>query len=110
MLKERGVETPIEAIPTGIDFEAFAEADGAGFREAQGLSSDTKVIGTVGRLAEEKNLLYLAEAVGGYLKENPDAVFLIVGDGDARDDMLAILKKNASEQQITRWASFPVRN
>ena len=100
LLKERGVETPIEAIPTGIDFEAFAEADGTRFREAQGLSSDTKVIGTVGRLAEEKNLLYLAEAVGGYLKQNPEAVFLIVGDGDARDDMLAILKKNASESQI----------
>lgn len=100
LLKERGVATPIEAIPTGIDFKAFAEADGAGFREANGLASDTKVVGTVGRLAEEKNLLYLAEAVGGYLKDNPDASFLIVGDGDARQDMLAMLKKHASEGQI----------
>lgn len=100
LLKERGVETPIEAIPTGIDFKAFAEADGARFREANGLSTETKIVGTVGRLAEEKNLLYLAEAVGGYLKDNPEASFLIVGDGDARQDMLAILKKHASERQI----------
>lgn len=100
LLEKRDVETPIEAIPTGIDFEAFAAADGAGFRQAQGISSETKLVGTVGRMAEEKNLFYLAEAIGGYLKQNPDAAFLVVGDGDAREDMLAILKKDASENQI----------
>ncbi|MFP4261293.1 MAG: glycosyltransferase [Opitutales bacterium] len=100
LLQARGVETPIQAIPTGIDFEAFAGSDGAAFREARGISPDTKVVGTVGRLAEEKNLLYLAEAVGGYLKRNPEAAFLIVGDGDARDDMLAILERDAGRSQI----------
>jgi len=100
LLKERGVETPIESIPTGIDSGAFAGADGAGFREANGISSETRVIGTVGRLAEEKNLLYLAEAVAGYLREHSDALFLIVGDGEAREKMLEILKKDVSEKQI----------
>jgi len=100
LLKERGVETPVEAIPTGIDFEAFAGADGRAFREARGISADTQVVGTVGRLAEEKNLPYLAEAVGGYLKRNPDAAFLIVGEGDARTEMLSILEQQAAERQI----------
>lgn len=100
LLKARGVKTPIEVIPTGIDVKAFAEADGTGFRETHGLSSGSKVVGTVGRLAVEKNLLYLAEAVGGYLKQNPDASFLVVGDGGAREDMLAVLKKHAPASQI----------
>jgi len=103
LLRERGVETAVEAIPTGIDFAAFAEGDGAGCRQAKGISADTKVVGTVGRLAEEKNLLYLAEAVGGYLKQDPDAVFLIVGDGDAREDMLRILRQAVGDRQIL-WA------
>lgn len=100
LLKERGVETPVDAIPTGIDIDAFASGDGPCFRQAKGISAEARVIGTVGRLAEEKNLLYLAEAVAAYLQEHRDAVFMVVGDGDAREDMLAVLKKGAKETQI----------
>lgn len=100
LLKTRGVKTPIEVIATGIDVKAFTYADGAGFRERHGLSSRSKVVGTVGRLAEEKNLSYLAEAVGRFLSEDEEASFLIVGDGDARVSMLATLKKHARASQI----------
>ena len=58
------------------------------------------MIGTVGRLAEEKNLPYLAEAVAGYLKSHANAVFLVVGDGDAKEEMLTRVKKGASEKQL----------
>ncbi|MFP4353083.1 MAG: glycosyltransferase [Puniceicoccaceae bacterium] len=100
LLEKRGVETPVEAIPTGIDCDAFACADGAGFREAKGISAGARVIGTVGRLAEEKNLLYLAEAVAAYLREHSDTVFLVVGEGDAAKDMLEILGKDVPHEQI----------
>jgi glycosyltransferase involved in cell wall biosynthesis len=100
LLKERGVETPIESIPTGIDLEAFAGNHGEAFRKTKKIPAESTVIGTVGRLAEEKNLLYLAEAVGSYLDGHPDAVFLVVGEGEAKQEMLSILKKTMADDRI----------
>ena len=100
LLKERGVETPIDSIPTGIDLDAFEGNQGEAFRNANGIPADSRVIGTVGRLAKEKNLPYLAEAVAGYLKSHANAVFLVVGDGDAKKEMLTRVKKGASEKQL----------
>lgn len=100
LLRERGVTTPIEAIPTGIDTGFFAAGNGIRFREKTGIPRDARVIGHVGRLAKEKNLAFLAEAVAICLKEDPGAVFLIVGDGDDRGEMLAILREEAGERQI----------
>lgn len=88
LLLDRGVTTPIRVIPTGIDTGAFAAGNGARFREKAGIPRDAKVIGHVGRLAQEKNLIFLGEAVAQCLKETPEAVFLVVGDGDDRVEML----------------------
>ena len=100
LLHDRAVITPIRSIPTGIDTAAFAAGDGQRFRRSTGIPADAKVIGHVGRLAREKNLLFLAEAVARRLKADPSAVFLVVGDGDAREEMLGILRKTVSEKQI----------
>ena len=100
LLKKRGVATPIDAIPTGIDLDAFAGNQGAAFRKANGIPPEATVIGTVGRLAAEKNLPFLAEALAEYLRTHPDAVFLVVGDGDAKAQMLKILKRGAADEQI----------
>jgi len=100
LLKKRGVLTPIEAIPTGVNPADFAGGDCAGFRERNGIAEDARVIGHVGRLAREKNLPFLAKAVGARLREDPKAVFLVVGTGNARDEMLAILRETADERQI----------
>ena len=81
LLRARGVETPIEVIPTGVDTSAFAHGDGRGFREARGVPADACVLGHVGRLAREKNLDYLAEAVAEWLRGDARRHFLLVGDG-----------------------------
>ncbi len=88
LLKARGVTTPIRTIPTGIDVDFYAAGNGKRFREEAGIDRKAKVIGHVGRLAMEKNLTFLADAVAASLREFPDAVFLIVGDGEAREEML----------------------
>lgn len=97
LLKERGVKSRIEAIPTGIDFDAFASGDGSRLREKLGISGDTSLIGTVGRVAREKNLPFLAQAAALHLKKNPKAAFLLVGEGDAMEDTLAILREAGIE-------------
>lgn len=91
LLMERGVTTPIRSIPTGIDTGAFSAGNGRLFRKKHGIPQDAKVIGHVGRLAREKNLIFLGEAVAQCLKETPEAVFLVVGDGDAGGEILEML-------------------
>lgn len=87
LIVARGVETPVHVIPTGIDTRLLASGDGVAARETLGLPHDAPLIGHLGRLAEEKNLRYLAVAIGQALRARPDARALIVGDGPARPDM-----------------------
>jgi glycosyltransferase involved in cell wall biosynthesis len=100
VLRERGVITPITSIPTGVDTEFYGSGDGAGFRRRFKIHDDATVIGHVGRLAPEKNLDFLAEAVGQYLHDRPNSVFLVVGSGDSAESMQRILREHADQAQI----------
>jgi glycosyltransferase involved in cell wall biosynthesis len=100
VLRERGVITPITSIPSGIDPDFYARGDGNRFRHRVGISEDATVVGHVGRLAPEKNLDYLAEAIGRYLADRRNAVLLVVGSGEASESMERILRDYAETEQI----------
>lgn len=93
VLRDRGVETPIEVIPTGIDLKAFARGRGERFRKRHGLPARSFVVGHVGRLAPEKNLEYLGRAVGAFLETCKTAFFLVVGEGPSRKHLRQIFKR-----------------
>ncbi|MCB1131763.1 MAG: glycosyltransferase, partial [Verrucomicrobiae bacterium] len=97
LLVSRGVECPVEVIPTGVDTAEFARGDAARARKRHGMPDGARVIGHVGRLAAEKNLAYLTEAVARCLRGRDDAVFLVVGDGDERDEVSRILTREAGD-------------
>lgn len=84
LIEERGVETPIAVVPTGVDYEFFSAGDGDALRAELGIPADCFLIGHVGRLAPEKNLDFLARAVLAFLADRPDARFLLAGDGPSR--------------------------
>ena len=100
LIRKRGVTAPIAVIPTGIDVNAFASADGARFRQRLKIPADSLVIGHVGRLALEKNLGYLAEAVALFLKQEPNARFLVVGDGPWREEMKAVFDQHGVGERL----------
>ena len=85
LITGRGVKTPVDVIPTGVDLKLFAKGRGDNFRKQYGINAQTFVIGHVGRLALEKNLAYLTRAVARSLKKHPRAIFSVVGNGRARD-------------------------
>jgi len=87
LLRRRGVERPIAEIPTGIDLAFQQSGDAAAARRRWNLPENALVAGHVGRLAAEKNLHYLAEAVIRYLRARENARFLLVGDGPARKNL-----------------------
>ncbi len=90
LIAERGVTKPIEEIPTGVDIEFFREGDGRGFRRKHGIAENATVIGHLGRLAPEKNLEYLSEAVAKSIGSFPDAVFLVAGAGPSQEEIRRI--------------------
>lgn len=87
LIVSRGVTVPVHAIPTGIDTRLLASGDGARARSRLGIPPGAPVLGHLGRLAEEKNLGYLAEALARALRARPEARALIVGDGPSRAGM-----------------------
>lgn len=94
VLRKREVKSPLEVIPTGIDCALFKNGDREKFRKQANIPEDARVIGHVGRLSPEKNLGYLTEAVSQVLDRDPNAVFLLVGDGDMREEILSSLAKH----------------
>jgi 1,2-diacylglycerol 3-alpha-glucosyltransferase len=100
IIRKRGVTSPITVIPTGIDVQAFASADGARFRKRLNIPVDSIVVGHVGRLALEKNLGYLAEAVALFLAREPKARFLVVGDGPWREELKEVFVKHGVADRL----------
>ncbi|MES2996656.1 MAG: glycosyltransferase [Verrucomicrobiota bacterium] len=87
LLADRGVESPVTTVPTGIDVADFANADGASFRKQYGIADDAILIGHVGRLAHEKNLPFLANALRHALEKNNTVHVAIVGGGPAKEEI-----------------------
>lgn len=90
LLRERGLTSRIEVIPTGIELGAFAGGDREGLRADFGLPREGWVFGHLGRLTEEKNISFLARAVLRALENGVDGYFLLVGDGDALAEVQAL--------------------
>ena len=89
LLRQRGVESPITVIPTGVDLALFSGGNGLAMREEVGIPPGSKVIGHLGRLAPEKNLDYLAEAIARYLCHDAGAgsCCLMVGSGPSEEQI-----------------------
>jgi glycosyltransferase involved in cell wall biosynthesis len=90
LLRSRGVTVPIYEVPTGVPLADFAEGDGAGFRARYGIPPGAVVVGTVGRLAAEKNLDFLSRALARFLAATPEAYAVIVGDGPSHEPMAEV--------------------
>jgi glycosyltransferase involved in cell wall biosynthesis len=95
-LEARGFERLV-LWPRGVDGRLFnPERPGrARVREALGFSPGDVVIGHVSRLAAEKNVMYLAQALRTVGESRPDVKFLFVGDGPARAELEAVMGPNA---------------
>ena len=87
-LERRGFERLV-LWPRGVDATTF-RPDRPGretVREALGFAPDEIVVGYVSRIAAEKNIGYLVDALSTVAQTRPRARFLFVGDGPARDEM-----------------------
>lgn len=87
LLIKRGVTTPVAVVPTGVRTERFSCGQGGHCRQRLGIPASAFVAGHMGRLAPEKNLRFLAQAVIRFLQQRENAVFLLVGSGSMEEEL-----------------------
>jgi 1,2-diacylglycerol 3-alpha-glucosyltransferase len=100
LLRERGVQAPIAVVPTGVNVERFAQGDGPRFRAKVDIPADAFVVGHVGRLAPEKNLRFLAEAVAEFLLSDPRVHFLVAGKGPSEAQVREIFAQRGLDARL----------
>ena len=100
LLTRREANPRISVVPSGVDTARFARGSGARWRERLEIPPGAYVIGHLGRLAREKNLAFLTRAVAQALTREPEAHFLVVGEGEARAEMQALAEQAGVAQRL----------
>ncbi|HLC00775.1 MAG TPA: glycosyltransferase family 4 protein, partial [Candidatus Bathyarchaeia archaeon] len=84
-------EAKIRVAPNGVDPERFKPAEDADALKRKLGFGGKPIVLFVGRLIPRKGLQFLVEAAKRVVKERGDALFVIVGDGPLRSNLIAHL-------------------
>ena len=87
VLKNYGITTHAEVIPTGIEPESFVPGDREVFRKKYHIPENKPVLLFVGRVAHEKNIGFLLQVLTQVRREIADVLFVIAGEGPARSSL-----------------------
>ncbi len=89
-----GKQEKFTLIHNGIDLEKFRRRiSEKKLRAELGLTPDSKVVGMVGRLDEQKNPMDLIRAAAIVVRAHPDVQFLVVGDGNLRPECERLIEE-----------------
>lgn len=88
-LQAYGVTVPMQVLPTGIPLAQFAGGDGLAFRAAHGIAPERPVALFVGRVAHEKNIAFLFDALRHAHRQQPDILLVVAGEGPAMGELQA---------------------
>ncbi len=83
ILRNYGIKTRANVIPTGLQESSFAEADGFKFKQEYGIENSRPMLLYVGRVAFEKNIPFLFEMTKVLAERYPNVLLVIAGEGPA---------------------------
>lgn len=83
-------EEKIHLVPSGVSFTDFENHDGRNIRHELGIPRNARVLVSLSRLTEEKNIVFLARCICVLLQKNPDVFFLLIGEGDQKSKVEAM--------------------
>ena len=89
-LRRHSVTTPVTVIPTGVSSGTMI--DRAEARMNLGAAANERILLYVGRIAQEKNLGTLFEAVALAFRDDPRLRLWLVGDGPFREEARAMVR------------------
>ncbi len=107
VLRNLGVEAPIEVIPNGVDLSPYRGDLIPVPRERLGLRDDQVVLIYVGRLAPEKNLTFLLRSFAGVAEAYDHVHLLLVGDGPSREDLEERVRFMGIRERVTFTGMVP---
>ncbi|MBC1488337.1 glycosyltransferase family 4 protein [Listeria sp. FSL L7-1485] len=102
-LEEQGIHKLMYTIPTGTDISSFAPAEKqqiTDLKKSLGIGVDDAVILSLGRIAQEKNIDAIINAMPEVLLEEPNAKLVIIGDGPVRKDLEKIVEYKNLEPHV----------
>ena len=107
LIEKHGIEPQrVVKIYNGIEKDEYCIPDKeiacrrSRFRKEFGLGDDVPVVVAIGRLVWQKGFEYFIEAVHDVLKEIPEAMFFIVGEGELKDELKVKSKMLKLEEKI----------
>ena len=107
LLRQYGVETPIEIIPSGMELRRFypenhSREEIARTRLECGIPEGRRVLLNIGRLAKEKNVEQILRIFPALHEKVPDVHLLIIGEGPLRSH----LEEQARSLGLTDFVSI----
>jgi glycosyltransferase involved in cell wall biosynthesis len=100
VLRGYGVRAPLRVVPTGLDLAEWEGGDGARFRSRHGIAPSRPLLLFVGRLAHEKNLPFLLDALDEVRRARPDALLVMAGEGPAVPELLRRVRRLELERHV----------
>jgi glycosyltransferase involved in cell wall biosynthesis len=105
LIRQYGIVTPIEAIPTGIDPDAFTSMTPESLRHKFSIPADRHVLLFVGRLGDEKNIRFLLRAFKIIWQRREKTHLLFIGGGPQEEEYKKIVANQPFHDHIT-FAGF----
>lgn len=102
LLNRYDVNIPIDVIPTGVDIDSINSDNYRDVRKDLGISEDQKVILTLSRIAAEKKIDHILNAMPHIIDEIPNVKLVIAGDGPDVD----ILKSQVERLTLEDYVIF----
>jgi glycosyltransferase involved in cell wall biosynthesis len=93
-------DNSIEVIHCGIDIKRFSLEDGRALRSELGVSSETPLVGWVGRIDPIKGCDIFLKACRQINRELPQARYLVVGDGMLRREMEGLAQSLGIKEMV----------
>ena len=82
-LRSYGVTARAEVLPTGLDLSRFRGGDGPAFRALHGIEPKRPLLQHISRVAHEKNIDFVLEALALVRARVPDVLLVVAGEGPA---------------------------
>ena len=102
VLQKLNVNSPIEVVPNGVDFDPVRKEVEPFNRNDFGITPDDIVLVYTGRLGPEKNLPFLLRCFSGLAQAYENTHLLLVGDGPERENLENLVQMT----NLAHWVHF----
>lgn len=107
LLKRYRVDIPMRVIPTGVDVNSLNKAANIDMRQELGIPADAPVLLTLSRVAEEKKIDRILNAMPEIIDEFPETRLVIAGDGPDMEILQEQVERLTLEDNVIFTGDVP---